>query len=228
MLFLYLIQLMVVFVSSQLPETDLATIMAMNIMNIMASSVFLEMNLCHPLCAATLLKPSSYRATQSGRLKKRADGKPLAGCEPRVACYRLFMGYELNDKGEGVLTSGDLEWMEHSILNCVQGWKLEERNSRKLWFVAPQMGDRLTMIKTDALQLMGGQTGEKGVKIAECLVCDNVMAYMQSAVIGTLCNMLPCDANSEFNEPVMTAIDLLTKTTAVHRIRLRRSSVIAC
>ncbi|KAL3987812.1 protein phosphatase 1 regulatory subunit 3A/B/C/D/E [Sarotherodon galilaeus] len=161
---------------------------------------------------------------QSGRPKKRADGKSLAGCEPRVACYRLFTGYKLNDKGEGVLTSGDLEWTEHSILNCVQGWKLEERNSRKLWFVAPQMGDRLIMIKTEALQLMGGQTGEKAVKIAECLVCDNVMAYMQSAVIGTLCNMLPCDANSEFDKPVMTAIDLLTKTTAVHRIRLRRSS----
>lgn len=88
MLFLYLIQLMVVFVSSQMPETDLATIMSV------ASSVFLETNLCHPLCAATLLKPMfiPYYQQQSSRPKKKADGKPLAEGAPRVACYRLFTG----------------------------------------------------------------------------------------------------------------------------------------
>lgn len=218
MLFLYLIQLMVVFVSSQMPETDLATIMSV------ASSVFLETNLCHPLCAATLLKPMfvPYYQQQSSRPKKKADGKPLAEGAPRVACYRLFTGYVLNDKGEDVSTSGDLEWTERSILNRVQGWKLQERDNRKLWFVAPQMGDRVTMIKTEALQLMGGQIGEKAVKIAECLVCDNVMAYMQSSVIGTLRNMLPCHANSEFDEPVMATVNFsMTKLSEAIRHQSR-------
>ncbi|KAL4009181.1 hypothetical protein ACER0C_003033 [Sarotherodon galilaeus] len=128
MLFLYLIQLMVVFVSSQMPETDLATIMSV------ASSVFLETNLRHPLCAATLLKPMfvPYYEQQSSRSKKTADRKSLAERTPRVAGYRLFTGYVLNDKGEDVSTSGDLEWTERSILNRVQGWKLQERDARKL------------------------------------------------------------------------------------------------
>ncbi|KAL4009753.1 hypothetical protein ACER0C_003605 [Sarotherodon galilaeus] len=171
-----------------------------------------------------LLKPMfiPYYEQQSSRPKKKADGKALADCTPRVACYRLFMGYVLNDKGEDVLTSGDLEWTERSILNRMQGWKLQERDTRKLWFVAPQMGDRVTMIKSEALQLMGGQIGEKAVKIAECLVCDNVTAYMQSSVIGTLRNMLPSHANSEFDEPVMATVNFsMTKLFEAIRYQSR-------
>lgn len=203
MLFLYLVQLMALFVSSLLSEKALASIMSV------ASSVFLEANHCHPLCAATLLKPMfvPYYEQQSGRFKKKTDGKQLAEHEPKLACYRLFTGYELNDKGEDVSTSGDLAWTERGILDCIQGWKLEEKNTRKLWFVAPQMGDRLKLSGADALQLMGRQTGEKAVKMTEFLLCDNVMGYVQSSVFGTLYNMLPCDANSEFDEPVMSAMN---------------------
>lgn len=202
MLFLYLVQLMALFVSSILNEKTLAVIMSV------ASSVFLESNLCHPLCAATILKPMfvPYYKKQTGRSKKKTDSKQLTEYEPKVACYKLFTGYELNDKGEDVSTSGDIEWTERGILDCIQGWKLEEKNTRKLWFVAPQMGDRLKLAGPEALQFMGRQTGEKAVKVAELLLCDNVMGYVQSSVFGTLHNMLPCDANSEFDEPVMAAM----------------------
>lgn len=202
MIFLYLVQLMALFVSSILSETALAGIMSV------ASAVFLESNFCHPLCAATILKPMfiPYYEKQTARSKKKADGKQVTEQEPKVAYYKLFTGYELNDKGEDVSTAGDIEWTDRGILDCIQGWKLEEKNNKKLWFVAPQMGDRLKLTGAEALQLMGRQTGEKAVRMTELLLCDNVMGYVQSSVFGAMYNMLPCDANSEFDEPVMTAM----------------------
>lgn len=201
MLFLYLVQLMALFVSNILSEAHLALIMSV------AASVFLESNLCHPLCAATVLKPMfvPYYEKHTGRSKRRADSQ-LPEQEPGVSYYKLFTGYELNDKGEDVSTSGDIGWTDRSILDCVQGQKLTEKKNKKLWFVAPQIGDRLTLAGADAVQLMGRQTGDKAVKVTEFLLCDNVMGYVQSSIFGAIQNTLPCHANSEFDEPVMAAI----------------------
>lgn len=201
MLFLYLIQLMVIFVSGCIKEKDLATIMSV------ASSVFLEANMCHPLCAATILKPMfiPYYEQHWPRANKRFEAGE--DCEARLKCYRLFTGYELSETGSDISgNQADMTWTEHGIVNRIMGYKIAEQKSKKLWFVAPQMGDRLAMIKDDGLKMMGGQTGEKASKIASYLVSDNVMAYMQCAVFGTVGNMLPCHANSDFTEAVMATI----------------------
>lgn len=205
MLFLYLIQLTVVFVSSHMETKDLATIMSV------ATSTFLEANMCNPLCAATLLKPmfipyykrKSTRFAETVGVHNNGDD-----CEANLECYKLFAGYELNDKG--VDESGnrdDVRWIADDIQERVEGYKIEESATKKLWFVAPQMGDRICMIKDHGLQMMGGQTGEKALKIASYLVSDNIMAYLQCAVFGTISNMLPCHTNNDFTEPVLTAIE---------------------
>ncbi|KAE8280242.1 hypothetical protein D5F01_LYC20796 [Larimichthys crocea] len=135
MLFLYLIQLLAIFVSRCMEEKDLATVMNV------ASAPFLEVNFCNPLCAATLGKP-------------------------------MFIPY-------------------------YEGEREGERT---------KMGNRMLMVKDSSLKMMGGQTDEKALKICSYLMSDNVMAYMQCGIFGTISNMLPCHANSDFTEEVMATI----------------------
>lgn len=207
MIFLYLIQLLVVFVSSCMEERDLATIMSI------AAATFLEANFCNPLCAATLLKPMfiPYYDHQEGKKNRKGEtgGGEHQNPEARLRYYRLFTGYELDSKGSDVSNGMyvNLSWTEHSVLQRMQGCKIVERETKKLWFVAPQMGDRMLMVKESGLRMMGGQTDDKALKICSYLMSDNVMAYMQCAVFGTISNMLPCHANSDFSETVMATID---------------------
>lgn len=206
MLFLYLIQLLAIFVSRCIEEKDLATIMSV------ASATFLEANFCDPLCAATLLKPMfiPHYDQQGGKKNRKGEtgGAEHQDHEARLKYYRLFVGYELDNKGFDVSNGMDmnLSWTEHSVLQRMQGCKIVESKSKKLWFVAPQMGDRMLMVKDSGLKMMGGQTDDKALKICSYLMSDNIMAYMQCAVFGTISNMLPCHANSDFTEPVMTTI----------------------
>ncbi|TKS64967.1 hypothetical protein D9C73_027759 [Collichthys lucidus] len=141
MLFLYLIQLLAIFVSSCMEQKDLATVMSV------ASATFLEVNFCNPLCAATLGKPMFIPYYEGRRESKSAKGKDKQVYpEERLKHYRLFMGYELDNKGG---------------------------EEQKLWFVAPQMGDRMLMVKDNGLKMMGGQTDEKALRICSYLMSDN-------------------------------------------------------
>lgn len=218
MVFLYLIQLLAVFVSSCMEDKDLATILSV------ASATFLEVNYCDPLCAATLAKPMfiPYYDQQVGKKHRegQTEGVQEDIPEARLKYYRLFTGYELDSKGSDVSCDMDyiIRWTDHSLLQRMQGCKIVERKSKKFWFVAPQMGDRMVMVKKGGLKLMGGQTGNKALKICSYLMSDNVMAYMQCAVFGTITNMLPCHANSDFTESVMTTIkSSMTNFTEVVR-----------
>lgn len=138
----------------------------------------------------------------------------------RLRCYRLFTGYELDTKGSDVSSGMDMSlcWTNHSILQRIQGCKIAECEINKLWFVAPQMGDRMLMIKDHSLKMMGGQTDQNTLRICSYLMSDNVMAYIQCALFGTITNMLPCHANGDLTESVMTAIDSsMTKFSAMVR-----------
>ena len=203
MLFLYLIQLQAIFVSSHIKDTDLATVMSV------ASAPFLESNFGDPLCAAALVKPMfiPYYVQQGGK-KPRKGGAEQQDPDPKLKCYRLFTGYELDNTGSNVSSGMDmtLSWTEHSVLQRMQSCKLVEKETKKLWFVTPQMGDRVRMSRESGLKMMGGQTGEKPLKICSYLMSDSIMAYMQCAVFGTISNMLPCHANSDFTQDVMTTI----------------------
>lgn len=207
MLFLYLIQLLAIFVSSCMEDKDLATVMSI------ASAPFLEANHCDPICAATLLKPmfipeyDEERASESGRGRGRGGADEQADPEEYLKYYRLFGGYELDSKGSDVSSRREMSWTENSILNRMQGCKIVEEKSKLLWFVAPQMGDRMLLTEKAGLKMMGGQTGEKALRICSYLVSDNVMAYIQCAIFGTISNMLPCHANSDFTETVMKTIE---------------------
>lgn len=185
MLFLYLIQILVIYVSSFIPEKDLATIMSV------ASAPFLEANFCDPLCAATILKPMF-----------------LPYCNIKGLKYILFKGYEIDNTGSNVSKEDHgFSWSYPSLLNHMQGPKVREKGQNILWFTAPQFDDRMDMVSQHGHKLMGGQTGEKPLKICEYLISDNLLAYLQCAVFGTINNMLPCHANSEFTEDVMSTID---------------------
>lgn len=142
MVFLYLIQLLAIFVSSCMEDKDLATIMSV------ASAAFLEVNYCDPLCAATLVKPMfiPYYDQQVGGKKGRkgeTEGITDSNPEARLKYYRLFTGYELDTKGSDVSIGMDMtiRWTDHSVLQRMQGYKIVESKSKKFWFVAPQMGD---------------------------------------------------------------------------------------
>lgn len=201
MLFLYLIQLLAIFVSSFMEEKDLATVMSI------ASATFLEVNFCNPLCAATLVKPMFIPHYEEGREGESARGKvKRVDPEERLKHYRLFMGYELDNRGSDVSSRDGMCWTEHSVMQRMRGCKIVEGKSKKLWFVAPQMGDRMLMVKDSGLKMMGGQTGETALEICSYLMSDNVMAYMQCAIFGTISNMLPCHVNSDFTEAVMATI----------------------
>lgn len=205
MLFLYLIQLLAIFVSSCIDEKDLATIMSV------ASAPFLEANFCDPLCAATLLKPMfiPFFNWQGGSNPRRGE-TGAAECQDPDAFlihYRLFTGYELDKDGSDVSYGMTLGWTDTRILERIQACRIVEGKHKMLWFVAPQMGDRMVMVKEAGLRMMGGQTDHKALKICSYLMSDNVMAYMQCAVFGTIGNMLPCAANSDFTETVMTVIE---------------------
>lgn len=91
-------------------------------------------------------------------------------------------------------------------MDHMQGSKIVERESQKLWFVAPQMGDKMLMVKDSGVKLMGGKKDKKALKIRSYLMSDNVMTYMQCAIFSTISNMLPYHTNSEFNETVMSTI----------------------
>lgn len=219
MLFLYLVQLLAVFVSSCVAEGDLALILGV------ASSVFLEGNFSNPLCAATLLKPmfvpcfAPLDASKKGKRGAAGSGASAAaddGEDPRdpvsaLRCYRLFTGYELDSAGAAPSSCMDddtLSWTARSLGIRALGPKLREaQRGKRLWFVAPQMGDRLAMMNwPGTAKLMSGQPREITEKIISCLVSDNVMAYLQCAIFSTIVNMLPCRKNSDFSEPVMNAI----------------------
>ncbi|KAE8277965.1 hypothetical protein D5F01_LYC23962 [Larimichthys crocea] len=201
MLFLYLIQLLAIFVSSCMEQKDLATVMSV------ASATFLEVNFCNPLCAATLGKPMFIPYYEGRRESKSAKGKDKQVYpKERLKHYRLFMGYELDNKGCDVSSRDEMCWTEHSIMERMRECKIVEGESKKLWFVAPQMGDRMLMVKDSGLKMMGGQTDEKALGICSYLMSDNVMAYMQCAIFGTISNMLPCHANSDFTESVMATV----------------------
>lgn len=219
MVFLYLIQLLAIFVSSCMEDKDLATIMSV------ASAAFLEVNYCDPLCAATLVKPMFipyYDQQVGGKKGRKGETEAITDSNPeaRLKYYRLFTGYELDTKGSDVSIGMDMtiRWTDHSVLQRMQGYKIVESKSKKFWFVAPQMGDRMAMVKNIGLKLMGGQTDTKALKICSYLMSDNIMAYIQCAVFGTMTNMLPCHANSDFTETVMTTIkSSMTKFTEVVR-----------
>lgn len=201
MLFLYLIQLLAIFVSRCMEEKDLATVMSV------ASAPFLEVNFCNPLCEATLGKPMFIPYYEGGREGGRAKGKvKQVDPEERLKYYRLFTGYELDSRGCDVSSRDGMCWTEHSIMERMRECKIVEGKSKKLWFVAPQMGDRMLMVKDSGLKMMGGQTDEKALKICSYLMSDNVMAYMQCGIFGTISNMLPCHANSDFTQEVMATI----------------------
>ncbi|KAK2847537.1 hypothetical protein Q5P01_010536 [Channa striata] len=96
MLFLYVIQLPALFLSSCADERILATIMSV------ASALFLEANFCDPLCAATLLKPMFLPwYEEHGADETNQDVDP----ETKLQYYRLFTGYEIEN--DGISASGD-------------------------------------------------------------------------------------------------------------------------
>lgn len=165
MLFLYLIQLIVIFVGLHILEKDLATIMSV------AWATFLEGNFGNPLCAATLLKPMfiPYYDQHMGKKPRKGETgiSEQEDPEARLKYYRLFTGYELDTTGSDVSTGmdGNLSWIDHSLLQHMQGCKLVERKSKKLWFVAPQMGDRMAMLKDFGAEMMGRPSDEKALKI---------------------------------------------------------------
>lgn len=204
MLFLYLIQLLTIFVSSCMDGKDLAAVMSI------ASAPFLEANFCNPICAATLVKPMFIPEYEEERMRGRGRGKAGANehVDPQecLKYYRLFRGYELDKAGSDVSSMEEMSWTENSILDRMQGCQIVEKKSKLLWYVAPQMGDRMVLTEKAGLKMMGGQTGEKALKICSYLMSDNVMAYMQCAIFGTIYNMLPCHANSDFTENVMKTI----------------------
>ncbi|KAK7915602.1 hypothetical protein WMY93_011363 [Mugilogobius chulae] len=196
MIFLYLIQLLVVFVSSFLPEKDLATIMSV------ASAPFLEANFCDPLCAATILKPMFIPYFDN--VRKPGSTKR----EYHLGRYCLFKGYAIDNEESSSAQSWDsINWSHSNLEARVKGPQLRESQTNKLWFVAPQSGDRMDMVSQGGLRMMGGQTGEKPMKICQYLMSDNILAYVQCVVFGTIANMLPCHIHSEFTEDVMSAID---------------------
>nr|BBA49192.1 hypothetical protein [Oryzias latipes] len=202
MLFLFLVQLMAVFLSSCLDEASLATLMSV------ALSPFLEGNFCDPLCAATLLKPMFIPWFEA--FPRKADG-PEAKADPeaKLKYYRLYKGYEITNEGADVssVLEDDLTWTSASLQLRTLGYKIEESLSKTLWFVAPQFGDRLRMTRDSCIGKMAVSPGEHVDLIRSCLLCDNVMAYVQCALFGTIRNMLPCHANSEFCETVMAALN---------------------
>lgn len=206
MLFLCLIQLLALYVSSCVQERDLATILGV------ASAVFLEANFGDPLCAATLLKPMfiPHYDQQVGKKKRKNETEPSYRDTPeaRLKYYRLFTGYDLDTSGSDVsnLTDVNLGWTEHSLLQRTMGCNIVERKSKKLWFAAPQSGDRMLMARSSGLKMMGGDTGERALRICSYLMSDNVMAYVQCAIFGTISNMLPCHVNSELTDTIMATI----------------------
>lgn len=202
MLFLYLVQLEVLFVSNVISEKSLALIMCM------ASASFLESNFCNPIVAATLTKPIfvPYYEKQQVRGRKKPDANQAAPEQPKLSCYRLYTGYELNDKGEDVSNGELIDWSDKGILECVQGCMLTEKTTRKLWFVAPQIGDRLDLAGPKSANPMGRYGSDKAKLMVVTLFSDNVMAYIQSAIFGSLLNSMPCDANKDFDQDVMKAI----------------------
>ncbi|KAK2811417.1 hypothetical protein Q5P01_000212 [Channa striata] len=216
MLFLYAIQLTALFLSSCADERILATIMSV------ASAPFLEANFCDPLCAATLLKPMFLPWYES--LPRKAD-EADQGVDPetKLQYYRLFTGYEIGN--DGTCASGDsrddLAWTGNSVQLRARGYKIEESSGKALWFVAPQAGDRLRMTRESGLRRMAGAAGEHADLIRSYLMCDNVMAYLQCALFGTIRCMLPCHANSEFSESVM---ELLGRSVSKFADELRHQS----
>lgn len=202
MLFLYTIQLMATFVSKCMEQKDLATIMSL------ASAPFLEANFCNPLCAATLLKPMFIPKHKEAIPNRNGESYGSARNDPplKPEYYTLFTGYNLADGQDVSGLGASLGWTASSIQQSMRGYRISERGSNELWFVAPQMGDRMSMVKGFGLEMLGGQADEKALKICSYLMSDNILAYMQCAVFGTISNMLPCHANSEFTEDVMTVI----------------------
>lgn len=209
MLFLYLIQLLALYVSSFLKDVDLALILAV------ASAPFLEHSFCDPLCASTLLKPifvPYYEPKDPRKVKKTSEAQDQDGPNPeaRLRGYRLFEGYRLDANGSFAsfgMSDLELSWNEHSLLQRIQGCHIIEQKFRTFWFVSPQMGDRTVMVREYNPKLKNRNRDDKIQWIQSYLVSDNVMAYMQSAVFGTIRNMMPCHANSEFNENTMKVID---------------------
>ncbi|KAK2847564.1 hypothetical protein Q5P01_010563 [Channa striata] len=138
MLFLYVIQLPALFLSSCADERILATIMSV------ASAPFLEANFCDPLCAATLLKPMFLPWYES--LPRKADETNQdVDPETKLQYYRLFTDYETEN--DGISASGDsrndLASTGDSVQLRARGYKIEENLGKALWFVAPQAGESL-------------------------------------------------------------------------------------
>ena len=202
-IFLYLIQLLAIFMSTSIEDQHLAVIMSV------ASAVFLEANFRNPLCAATILRPMFIPYYTEQVSAKNQVGDTEEECpEARLRYYKLFTGYELDKDGTDISENNmDLQWTDVSILERMQGFKIVEGESKKLWFVSPQMGDRMLMVNNGAFPMMGEQTGVKPIRLCHYLMSDNVMAYIQCAVFGTISNMLPCHANSDFSEDVMSTLN---------------------
>ncbi|KAK7878284.1 hypothetical protein WMY93_031103 [Mugilogobius chulae] len=217
MLFLFLIQLLALFVSNSLDERDLATVLAV------ASAPFLESNFCDPLCAASLLKPLFVPYCEHRGPHARGTGGRASAAESEVKYYKLFSGYQLDNQGADVSSCMDegITWTDHSISRNVYGFRVSEESSGEpLWFVAPQFGDRLRMMASagDADLV---SSGERADRIKAYLACDNFFAYLQGALFGTIANMLPCDAHSDFNYETFKTIK---GSLALFSKELRRDS----
>ncbi|KAK2811915.1 hypothetical protein Q5P01_000137 [Channa striata] len=172
-----------------------------------------------PVPGGELLRPPVRRDAPEAHVP------PLVrvAAETKLQYYRLFTGYEIGN--DGTCASGDsrddLAWTGNSVQLRARGYKIEESSGKALWFVAPQAGDRLRMTRESGLRRMAGAAGEHADLIRSYLMCDNVMAYLQCALFGTIRCMLPCHANSEFSESVM---ELLGRSVSKFADELRHQS----
>ena len=216
--FLYLVQLLALIVARAMTDKDLATVMAL------ANAPFLEMNFESPLSAASLLKPMYVPFYDTSRCKTQAN---QAG--PRESLrysYKLFTGYEMDKHGKDSSDSigtDSLQWTEYSLQMKLQGHHMREKNNTPLWFVAPQMGDRLDMVTQTSI--LGDLPKTACYKILTVLMLDNVMAYIQCSLFGTINNMMPCHTNIEFTRTVLDKVQTMAKMAQVFAHQSKNTAV---
>ncbi|KAJ8361666.1 hypothetical protein AAFF_G00432200 [Aldrovandia affinis] len=145
-----------------------------------AAATFLELNHCSLDVAAASMRPIFI---------------PLQGEGDEASVrYTLFRGFMLQGKGSSI-SWDSFGMMTHNITLMV------EHGQCAFWAVAPQYGDRLAIIKEYrhiAMQPLGGNDQECGYTIANKLLCDHVVCYMQHVTFGALANMLPCGHSRQF------------------------------
>ncbi|KAK2809018.1 hypothetical protein Q5P01_000597 [Channa striata] len=119
-------------------------------------------------------------------------------CNPRRdALEAMFLplvrvaARKADEADQGVDPETKLQYYRRFTRAAGAGYKIEESSGKALWFVAPQAGDRLRMTRESGLRRMAGAAGKHADLIRSYLICDNVMAYLQCALFGTIRCMLP-------------------------------------